>query len=1062
MADFRLSVDLDTKGILSGLRDVETQARAAGERAGNSLRQALATQARQGVTELTAQLTQLQTRTIRVNVDSSAFQQAGARVEELQRLVNDLNRRNVVIGVDQRSIQGVQQAQRGISDLIAQLAQLQARQVRLQVDTAAYDRLGVRINELQGEIQRLGRERLSVNTDPKSLEVMRQRVADLTGALNKVAVGSPAFQALQRDVAAASAELTQAEKAAGLAQRGFGGLLQTLAGFGAGAAVLGFFKAAIGEASNLESVARRLSNTLGPAGAAGALEFTRQLSGDLGLSFKTLSSGFASFTAAATAANVPIEQQKGLFAAVSKAAQSLGMSNDEISGSLLALRQIASKGTVSMEELRGQLGERMPIALAAAAKGLGLTQRELIKLVESGRLSASEFFPALTKGLNELTSGSGGTRTAAQRFQDLQNAWTNLQTAFGQTVLPAVVGVVGSLSSALNGATSNLKTLVQVAVGLGTFAGAFWLITTAVTAYQKAQRLATAAAIFFQAVTRPTNLIAIAGAIGLASIAVAKVGEEMDKAAKAADENNQQLNKTKQETNAAEAAAKAYNDQIKQAEEARQKELAAANKVTESVSNLATAQGRYAAQIAEAAIQQQDAVLAYGRAAQGVEQSRFDIAKAFNQYELGRLQERGAGEAALRNKRREGEAIELAALQARIRNQTESQRIELQTLAYKQAAARLDADLAAMTARYELMKKQGELKSAEIKGDQQGIELARVGVTIADLGVKSADAKLAILGRMQPLEQQTVVATQQAARNQLAAEAAAKGYGVAIDGTLKKISGTVGRFETLATVTATTADEQGRLAKLAERTGLQARIAADGTVEIGQVLKGVRTPANALAGSFTKVGDAAPTAAQGARDFAAYLSKGKGFADGVAKAGVDTATATAARQAGGLATEMEAAAKASQRFYEYLRQAAGLPAARFSGGPVAPGQTYRVNDGPGGRSLGQESFLSSSGKLSLINRPANSLWAAPSRGLVIPAAVTDQLKERGAFGPSKAIAAVIPRDPGADPATAALAVEVSKLRAEVGELKRKRWDVHVNLCQDGSGLRMQKLLNGMR
>jgi hypothetical protein len=81
--------------------------------------------------------------------------------------------------------------------------------------------------------------------------------------------------------------------------------------------------------------------------------------------------------------------------------------------------------------------------------------------------------------------------------------------------------------------------------------------------------------------------------------------------------------------------------------------------------------------------------------------------------------------------------------------------------------------------------------------------------------------------------------------------------------------------------------------------------------------------------------------------------------------------------------------------------------------------------------------------------------------MVVPAAVTDQLKAAGAFGPTKTLAGVRPRSTGGDPATAALAVEVSRLRAEVGELNRKKWDVNVQLRQDGSGLRMQKLLNNM-
>lgn len=215
-----------------------------------------------------------------------------------------------------------------------------------------------------------------------------------------------------------------------------------------------FLRQSVQAAIELETITRKLTNTLGEQGAAGALNFTRGLADDLGLSFKTLAQTFSSFTAAATAANVPIETQRDLFAAVSKAAQQLGLSDDELSGSLLALQQVASKGTVQMEELRGQLGERLPIAFAAAARGLGLTQQELIKLVESGKLTADQFFPALTKGLNELTASADGTPTAAQNIAKFQNAIDDLKTNIGQGLLPTISAAVSKLNEFIKLAAS--------------------------------------------------------------------------------------------------------------------------------------------------------------------------------------------------------------------------------------------------------------------------------------------------------------------------------------------------------------------------------------------------------------------------------------------------------------------------------------------------------------------------------------------------------------------------------------------------------------------------------
>jgi tape measure domain-containing protein len=62
-----------------------------------------------------------------------------------------------------------------------------------------------------------------------------------------------------------------------------------------------------------------------------------------------------------------------------------------------------------------------------------------------------------------------------------------------------------------------------------------------------------------------------------------------------------------------------------------------------------------------------------------------------------------------------------------------------------------------------------------------------------------------------------------------------------------------------------------------------------------------------------------------------------------------------------------------------------LGGALASGGPAKGGTDYIVNE------LGQEAFLSASGRLSKINAPSWGRWRAPSNGTVIPAHLTKQL-----------------------------------------------------------------------
>jgi hypothetical protein len=70
------------------------------------------------------------------------------------------------------------------------------------------------------------------------------------------------------------------------------------------------------------------------------------------------------------------------------------------------------------------------------------------------------------------------------------------------------------------------------------------------------------------------------------------------------------------------------------------------------------------------------------------------------------------------------------------------------------------------------------------------------------------------------------------------------------------------------------------------------------------------------------------------------------------------------------------------------------PPGAFRGGPVAGGDQRTINE------FGRESFLSSSGKLSMIHKAPYAKWTAPTKGRVMTADQTSQLKAMGAFKPN--------------------------------------------------------------
>ena len=146
-----------------------------------------------------------------------------------------------------------------------------------------------------------------------------------------------------------------------------------------------------------------------------------------------------------------------LFEGLTAAATSFGLSQYELEGALNAVQQMISKGSVQSEELRGQLGERLPGAYAIAARSMGMTTAELSKQLELGKVSAEEFVKAFGPELQRTFGAfAEGAETSGRAINELENAtlkWreaiidSGFQTAL-ITVLDTMTGIVASKEAA--------------------------------------------------------------------------------------------------------------------------------------------------------------------------------------------------------------------------------------------------------------------------------------------------------------------------------------------------------------------------------------------------------------------------------------------------------------------------------------------------------------------------------------------------------------------------------------------------------------------------------------
>jgi tape measure domain-containing protein len=211
-----------------------------------------------------------------------------------------------------------------------------------------------------------------------------------------------------------------------------------------------------------------LTFILGSEGdALNKLSDLKQMAQELGLDYFALAESYKSFTGAARASNFDLDKSEKIFRSVAKAGAVLGLSSDQMSGSLLALQQMISKGNVQAEELRGQLSERLPGAFSLAAKAMGVTEQELNKLLESGSVVASDMLPKLadqldkaygnkaSDGIKGLNAELNGLKTA---LQSLAGEGSALSTNIFEPIIRGAKNAALELSQFFRGSfTENIR-----------------------------------------------------------------------------------------------------------------------------------------------------------------------------------------------------------------------------------------------------------------------------------------------------------------------------------------------------------------------------------------------------------------------------------------------------------------------------------------------------------------------------------------------------------------------------------------------------------------------------
>lgn len=276
----------------------------------------------------------------------------------------------------------------------------------------------------------------------QAIRDVHKEATSATGSVNRLASASRSQADAAGRGATETGRLAQAYKqlygdtrrSLSYTQRLRGEVLSLIAAYGGFYGVVQLLGSVVDAYQVLEAAQSRLGVALGgdTEQTAREMDFLRRTANRLGVDLGTLAQEYSKFSIATQGTALAGENTRKIFIAVAEAARVNRSSTQEMQGVFTALTQIVSKGAVQMEELRQQLGDRLPGALQIMADGLGVTTAELIKMMEAGEVTADALVPFSEELSRRFGPGLGealaGTTVALGR---LKNAAFQALVQFG-------------------------------------------------------------------------------------------------------------------------------------------------------------------------------------------------------------------------------------------------------------------------------------------------------------------------------------------------------------------------------------------------------------------------------------------------------------------------------------------------------------------------------------------------------------------------------------------------------------------------------------------------------
>lgn len=153
----------------------------------------------------------------------------------------------------------------------------------------------------------------------------------------------------------------------------------------------------------------------------------------MGINATELLPRLGAFEVAAKGTALEGDKARKVFLDVAESAQIMGASIEDQTEIARTLGSILGKGKPDTEDLREQIGDRIPGAFQAMAQSMGVTTQEFTKMIEAGTLVSEDFLPKFAAQLKKNVTGiSGLVKSPTASFELLKSSIFNAFVTIGR------------------------------------------------------------------------------------------------------------------------------------------------------------------------------------------------------------------------------------------------------------------------------------------------------------------------------------------------------------------------------------------------------------------------------------------------------------------------------------------------------------------------------------------------------------------------------------------------------------------------------------------------------